>query len=400
LKKLVLAMLAAVAGVVVAFATAGGAANIHAAAQAVCPGPPFETAGCHALVAVDAHGNPDATTSPTGYGPSQFHTAYALPTTSAASAVQTIAIVDAYDDPTIRSDLTTYDRTYNVPDLPTCTSPTQVAACFVKVNQYGQTSSLPVKSSGWALEISLDVEIAHAICQNCKILLVEASSASYSNLATAVNRAALLGANAISNSYGGSESSGETSYDGYYRHPGIAVLASSGDSGYGVQYPAASQYVVGVGGTTLKLTSTNTRYSETAWSGAGSGCSAFEPKPSWQTAVTQCSRKAIADVSADADPSTGASVYDSTSYQGQVGWFRVGGTSLASPLVAAAYALSGRYTTSTSQYAGAVPWSSASSLYDVKSGANGACSPALWCTATTGWDGPTGLGAPKGTDGF
>ncbi len=400
MKRLIVATGVAAAAAVIAFAAGGGAANIHAKGKKVCSDAPAGAVGCHAEVEVDANGNPNATTGPTGYGPTQFHTAYGLPTNSVASSVQTIAIVDAYDDPTIRNDLTVYDRTYGIPDLPTCTSPTQASACFVKVNQSGQTSPLPAKSSGWSLEIALDVETAHAICQNCKLILVEASSNSMANLGTAVNRAATLGAKAISNSYGGSEFSSETSYDSYYRHPGIAVTASSGDSGYGAQYPAASQYVVGVGGTTLNLTSTYARSTETTWAGAGSGCSAYETRPAWQTSVTKCSRKAIADVAADANPATGASVYDTTAYSGQTGWFKVGGTSLASPIVAATYALSGKYTTSTYSYAAAVPWSTPSSLFDVKSGSNGSCSPAVWCVAATGWDGPTGLGAPKGLGGF
>ena len=330
----------------------------------------------------------------TGYGPAQFHGGYSLPTT--VSSLKTIAIVDAYDDPTIRNDLSVYSSSYVIPELPTCVSPSAASACFVKVNQSGGTSSFPRKDAGWALEISLDVEVAHAICQNCKIILVEANSNSFANLAAAEDEAALLGADVISNSYGGSEFSSETSssYDGHFDHPGVAITVSSGDSGYGVQYPAASQYVTAVGGTTLSLSGSNQRTGETVWSGAGSGCSAYEAKPSWQTDFG-CARRTVADVSADANPSTGASVYDTTRYQGQSGWFQVGGTSLSAPLIGAVYALG----TAGVTY-GSYPYAHASSLFDITSGSNGSCSPSYLCTAGSGYDGPTGLGTPNGTGGF
>jgi subtilase family serine protease len=375
-----------------ALVSVAGAANGHANAHAVCPAA-FAAASCHALVVTDAHGNPDATASPTGYGPAEFHGAYNLPTT--APSLRTIAIVDAYDDPTARNDLSVYDQTYGVPDLPTCSTPSEASACFVKVNQSGTAGSYPRKDAGWALEIALDVETAHQICQNCKIVLVEASTNSFANLATAEDTAARLGANVISNSYGGSEFSSETSasYDGHFNHPGVAITVSSGDSGYGVEYPAASQYVTAVGGTTLNLSGT-TRSSETVWNGAGSGCSAYEPKPSWQT-DTGCARRTVADVSADADPASGASVYDSTNYQGQSGWYAVGGTSLAAPLVGAVYALGTVPVTS-----GSYPYSHSTSLYDVVSGSNGSCGGSYLCTARSGYDGPTGLGTPNGTGGF
>lgn len=371
-------------------AAVNGRANYHA----VCPGAEALAARCHADVVTDAHANPAATTSPTGYGPAQFHGAYSLPTT--ASSLRTIAIVDAYDNPTIRNDLSVYSQTYGISDLPTCTSPSDASACFIKVNQTGGTSSYPRKDAGWALESALDVEVAHAICQNCKIILVEASSNSFANLAAAVDEAATLGANVISNSYGGSEFSSETSasYDGHFNHPGIAITVSSGDAGYGVEYPASSRYVTAVGGTTLNINGSNQRTSEPVWSGAGSGCSAYEPKPSWQT-DSGCARRTVADVSADADPNTGASVYDTTRYQGQAGWFQVGGTSLSAPLIGGVYALG----TSSVTY-GSYPYSHMSSLFDVTSGSNGSCGGSYLCTGVAGYDGPTGLGTPNGAGGF
>jgi subtilase family serine protease len=364
----------------------------------VCPGPVVGAARCHAHLITAANGKPLATSAPTGYGPAQFHGAYSLPTT--ASQAQTIAIVDAYDDPTIEKDLGVYSSTYG---LPACTTSN---GCFRKVNQNGVQGSYPQKNAGWALEIALDVETARQICQNCKILLVEASSNSFANLAAAVNTAARLGATQISNSYGGYEFSGETS-DSAFNHPGIAVTASSGDSGYGVEYPAASPSVVAVGGTTLNVTSlgsnTYTYGSESAWSGSGSGCSAYLSAQPWQTSDlnwsgTGCgAKRAVADVAADADPNSGASVYDSTRYQGQSGWFRVGGTSLSAPLIAGVYALAGD--AGSAQYPASLPYANRSGLHDVTSGRNGNCDTNM-CNAAAGYDGPSGLGTPNGTASF
>jgi subtilase family serine protease len=378
--------------------TPAGAANGHASARAVCPAPALDHARCHVLVVTDARGNPLATTAPTGYGPDQFHGAYALPT--AASSSQTIAIVDAYNDPTAKADLNTYDSTYGLPAFPSCGGAV-TTACFQKVNQNGASSPLPRTNTGWALEISLDVQIAHAICQNCKILLVEAKTNSFSNLAAAVNTAASLGANAISNSYGGTETS--STLGGAYNHSGVAITASSGDNGFGVESPASYNTVVAVGGTTLRLTSSNGYSSESVWSGAGSGCSAYFAARSWQTSAsgwsaTGCgTKRGVADVAADADPATGASVYDSTKYQGQAGWFKVGGTSLSSPLIAAVYALAGNG--GSVSYPASIPYAHTSSLHDVTSGSNGSCATTM-CKGSTGYDGPTGVGTPNGTGGF
>jgi subtilase family serine protease len=366
------------------------AVNGHANFAAVCPAPETGAAHCHALVLTDANGNPEASSSPpaTAYGPAQFHGGYGLPATGAVS--QTIAIVDAYDDPNIQSDLSTYDSYYG---LPACTT---ANGCFVKVNQTGG-NRYPKANAGWALEISLDVETAHQICQNCKVLLVEANSNSMANLGSAENEAATLGANVISNSYGSSEYASEVSdQNAYFNHPGVAIAASSGDNGYGTEFPAASSDVTAVGGTTLRLNANNSYQSESTWSGSGSGCSAYVAKPSWQT-DSACANRTVVDVSADADPSTGAAVYDSVRDQGQSGWFQVGGTSLAAPLVAAVYALAGNAATAN---AGSYPYAHASSLHDVTTGSNGSCGGSYLCTASAGYDGPTGLGSPNGTAGF
>ncbi len=351
---------------------------------------------CHSKVITDEKGKPTVTSAPTGLGPAQLRGAYLASGSATTPTNQTIAIVDAYDQPNILSDLNTYSSYYNIPTLSSCpvASGTTTKPCFQKVNQSGG-SVYPRTNSGWALEIALDVEIAHAMCKNCNILLVEARSASYSDLMTAVDRAVAMGAKVISNSYGSNEFSFETGYDYHFNKPGIAFTFSSGDSGYGTSYPAASRYVTAVGGTTLNLNS-NSYVNESVWSGAGSGCSLYEAKPSWQT-DTGCSKRTIADVAADADPNTGAAVYDSVGYYGYKGWLQVGGTSLASPIVAAVYALAG---VPSATMVGSLPYGNVASLHDVTAGANGSCSPAYLCTGVVGFDGPSGLGSPNGTTAF
>ena len=328
---------------------------------------------------------PDAT--PAGYGPANLQSAYKLPSSSRGSG-QTVAIVDAYNDPTAEADLGVYRAQYG---LPPCTT---ANGCFRKVNQTGGTS-YPATNAGWATEISLDLDMVSAICPNCHILLVEASTASYANLGAAVNEAAALHANAISNSYGGGDVSDASAP--YYNHPGIAVTASSGDSGYGVQFPASSHYVTAVGGTHLTTASNSRGWSETVWSGAGSGCSTLNTALSGQSTFnTGCSKRAEADVSAVADPATGVAVYDSTPYGGSVGWQVYGGTSVSSPIIASVFALAGNTASINNNY----PYAHSTSFFDVTSGSNGSCSPSQLCHARVGWDGPTGLGTPNGIGGF
>jgi subtilase family serine protease len=331
-----------------------------------------------------------------GYGAPDLQSAYALPSAT-AGAGQTVAIVDAYDDPSAEADMGKYRSQYG---LPACTT---ANGCFKKVNQSGVQGSYPSGNQGWGVEISLDLDMVSAACPQCHILLVEASSNANANLYAAVDTAARLGANAISNSYGGSESSSDTGTNAHYNHPGVAITASSGDSGYGVEYPAASPYVTAVGGTTLTRTSNARGWSETAWSGAGSGCSANEPKQSWQ-ADTGCARRTVADVSAVADPNSGVNVYDSyctglNKLLGNCfsGWGVVGGTSASAPLIASVYALAGNASSVTY---GSFPYSHTSALNDVVSGSNGSCSGSYLCTAGAGFDGPTGLGTPNGTGAF
>ena len=384
-----------------------------------------------------------------------------------ASEPQTIALVDAYNDLNAEVDLSTYSDEFG---LPACTKEN---GCFSKVGAGGGESALPFPASkseleafaggtrhrrekaeeaeGWALETDTDIEVARAICQNCHILLVEASGPEYSELETAENTAAALHANEISNSWGGPESAGDSSA---FNHPGIVIAAASGDDGYlnwdqyptrnepgssyfeGADYPAASPHVVSVGGTALELNAEGAWAGESPWNAAssnegagGSGCSGSLQAPSWQREVADWAEvgcgthRANADVSADADPSTGVNVYDSTPYpeEGKTvvpNWVPIGGTSVATPMVSAMFALAG------GAHGVAYPAETlythlgGSELHDVSSGGDGACdddyagcegslaSPldcgaGAWiCNATAGYDGPTGVGTPNGLAAF
>ena len=376
---------------------ATAATGIPAGFARACGAPAPGQVACFALhrttgvVAHVAHDvNPAITVN--GYGPSDLDSAYNVPTTLGAG--KTVAIVDAFDDPNAASDLSTYRSNFG---LPACTI---ANGCFQKVNENGAASPLPTPNRGWSSEIMLDLEMVSAICPNCHILLVEASGATIDSLGTAVNTAVSMGATAVSNSYGGSEFSGESSADtSYYRHPGVAIVASSGDSGYGVEYPAASPYVTAVGGTRLTRASNARGWTESVWStspgeGAGSGCSRYELKPVFQTDLG-CSRRTLTDVSADADPATGVAVYDS---YGSGGWTVFGGTSVASPIMGALYAEASPPTGTA--FPNSYLYANPGALYDVTSGATASCTPAYLCTAEVGYDGPTGLGTPNGVAAF
>jgi subtilase family serine protease len=389
-----------IAAIAIAFATAiGGIALASPAAQAKTAPTGLTTAYSCAHVAGVAHCDarvvtggvlanglkPNAAT-PSGFFPADLQSAYNLPSATAGSG-QTVAIVDAYDDPTAEADLAVYRSQFG---LPACTT---ANGCFKKVNQTGGTT-YPRKNGGWAQEISLDVDMVSAICPNCHILLVEASSNSFANLGAAVNYAAAH-ANAVSNSYGGSDVADSSAP--YYNHPGVAITASSGDAGYGVEFPASSHYVTAVGGTSLTRAGNTRGWSETAWNGAGSGCSTENVALSGAASFgTGCSGRAEADVSAVANPSTGVAVYDSTAYQGLSGWLVFGGTSVSSPIIASVYALAGNEASIDNNY----PYAHSTSLFDVTSGSNGSCPTSQWCNARTGWDGPTGLGTPNGAGAF
>lgn len=274
-----------------------------------------------------------AAAAPSGLSPANLHSAYNLPSTGGSGL--TVAVVDAYNDPNAASDLATYRSTYG---LSACT---KANGCFKQVSQTGSTTSLPSNDSGWAGEEALDIDMVSAVCPNCNIILVEANSANDSDLGAAENEAVALGAKFVSNSWGGSESSSQTGEDtSYFKHPGVAITVSAGDEGYGAEYPATSQYVTAVGGTALSTSSGSRGWTESVWKtssteGTGSGCSAYDAKPSWQT-DTGCGKRMESDVSAVADPATGVAVYDT---YGGSGWAVYGGTSASAPIIAGVYAL-------------------------------------------------------------
>jgi subtilase family serine protease len=377
------------------------ATNIQKQFDPMCnPHPAFGQASCLAVKVTyknmttgktvniePANVAPDAA-APAGYGPSQLQSAYNLVQASANNgAGQTIAIVDAQDDPNAEADLATYRSQFG---LPACTT---ANGCFKKLDENGGTN-YPTADPNWGVEISLDLDMASAICPNCNIMLVEANSASFQDLATAEDTAAAQGANVISNSYGGQE---DTTFAADYNHPGTIITASSGDNGFaaGPSSPADYSSVVAVGGTTLTQDNSARGWSESAWSGGGAGCSQVVAQPSWQQGInTGCANRAEVDVAADADPNTGVAVYDS--FQ-QNGWFVVGGTSASSPMVAAIYALAGNASTLNAAQS---LYQNAGQLNDVTAGTDGTCSPTVLCTAGTGWDGPTGNGTPNGLDAF
>jgi subtilase family serine protease len=352
---------------------------------AVCGAPEPGRAECLALrhEKLGADGQPvRRTATASGYGPSDIRSAYGLQTSSSA----TVAIVDAYDDPTAEADLATYRSHFG---LQPCTT---ANGCFRKSDASGGTA-FPRKDPGWAEEISLDLDMVSATCPTCHILLVEARSDFMVDLASAVQYAGKVpGVVAISNSYGGRDSPETPAYV----QPGIAITASTGDGGYGVKSPASYPHVIAVGGTSLSRASGSRGWLESAWTGAGSGCSTLNAKPTWQLASTQCAGRANTDVSAVADPKTGVAVYDSTAFQGWVGWMTLGGTSASAPIVASIYALS----KNTAGYPASYTWAHSAGLNDVKSGSNGTCTVAVWCHSSGGWDGPTGLGTPNGISAF
>jgi N-acetylneuraminic acid mutarotase len=337
---------------------------------------------------------PAATASRVGYGPAQLQSAYNLPSATLGSG-ETVAVVDAYDNPHAEADLQLYRAQYG---LPVCNT---ANGCFAKVNQDGLASPLPpaagtagTQSYGWDLEVALDIDMVSAICPNCRILLVVANSNSNNDLYTAEDTAVAMGAKFVSNSWSGLEYPGETADNAHFNHPGVVIAAAAGDSGYGTLYPAASRYVTAVGGTDLMPDSSG--WQEYAWHGTGSGCSFYEPKPAWQT-DTGCQNRTESDVSAVADPSHGVAVYDSYS---QTGWTELGGTSVATPVIAATYALAGPPAAGT--YPSSYPYAHPSGLKDITQGSNSpvACTPSYLCTAGPGYDGPTGLGTPAGVQAF
>ncbi len=437
----------------------------YAKVRQVCPAPKPGDATCFALALVPAPaGAAGATPYRVGAGASSKGPAGGFTPADLASAYgyspavdgagQTVAIVDAYDDPDIEGDLGTFDGEYG---LPACTT---ANGCFEKVGQTGSATALPAADTvGWSVEMSLDVETVHSVCEHCKILLVEANSESFANLAAAVNEAVKLKATEVSNSYGGPETGMGGSAQAAYDHPGVVIAASAGDSGYldwdevadffeapeMPDAPASLPSVVAVGGTSLELKADGARKSESVWndsgrpsdeefkqfSATGGGCSTLFAAPAWQLSAAgwanaACGTKRLDnDIAAVADPYTGFDIYDSYVYEPEFtpGWLTVGGTSLSSPLISALYGLAGG--AHGVSYPAATLYThlgEASALYDVAIGGSGYCDgeaagpcgePAVneefgdidcegttACDAAPGFDGPTGVGTPNGLGAF
>jgi subtilase family serine protease len=367
-------------------------------------------ARCHAHLVTDSGGNPirlvvgngrvlakgAAAVSGGPYSPGQLRAAYGI--TGAGSPSTVVAIVDAYGYPNAAADVAAYRAEYG---LPTLNCAKAGSPCLRIVNETGGTK-LPATNAGWDEEQALDLDMVSAMCPNCSILLVQASSASYADLATAEVEAAALGAHAIGNSYGGGEN-GSQPYASAYNLPGVAVTASAGDSGYGVAFPASSPTVIAVGGTSLGWNGT-TR-AEVVWSGSGSGCSKVYAEPVWQvpsktnpamTNNTLCTMRMMNDVAAVADPDTGVIVYMNIPPYAP-GFYIFGGTSASAQIISGIYGEKNNAVTSSGK---PDPYAAYTSLFDVTSGSDGSCGGTYFCTAEVGYDGPTGLGAPKGDTAF
>ncbi|HTR51000.1 MAG TPA: S53 family peptidase [Kofleriaceae bacterium] len=354
---------------------------------AVCGGGALR---CFAHVHATEDGHVKAYAAPQGWGPADLQSAYGIDAAHVVpTTTPTVAVVDAYGYASLESDLAAYRAQYG---LPACTT---ANGCLKIVNQSGQTTPLPgppPSGDDWTIETALDVDMVSAACPSCKIVVVQATDDQGSGLFVANDVPSTLGATVVSNSWGGPEQSGSSvsAYETYFNHAGVAVFVSAGDDGYddggqGPDYPATSQYAIAVGGTNLQKSANTRGWTETAWTSGGSACSLSVPKPSYQTS-TSCTYKATTDIAAVADPQTGVAVYNNG------GWTVVGGTSAASPLVAAIWAATGN----GAQTSGSYVMQHASIFNDVTSGSNGNCGNVL-CNAGTGWDGPTGYGTPNAT---
>lgn len=331
---------------------------------------------------------------PTQYlGANDLQKAYGLTPAllSAHGKGQTIAIVDAYGYPEAEADLAVYRSRYG---LPACT---KANGCLRQVDQRGTTAPAPAPPAGqegWQIETALDFDMVSAGCPKCSILLVEGDSSDLNALGASVNTAVAAGASVVSNSYGTNEQAGLDPYNPYWTHPGVPIVVSSGDGGFGTPgYPAVLPTAVAVGGASLVHASNTRGFSETAWTFAGSGCSAYFAKPSWQPG-THCSMRSTADVSAASD---NIIIYNSTAAGGLA---VVAGTSASSPFVAAVMGLAGNAKTYTAKYS----YRHASALHDVVGGSSAqrgaTCGTDYLCNGVKGYDGPTGVGTPNGIGGF
>lgn len=360
--------------------------------MAACPDARAGEAQCLALIRTGPQIGPDGGAGPGGgFTPAQLQAAYNLPSASKGSG-QLVAIVDAYDDPNVASDLAFYRSYFGLP-----------AANFTKYNQNGQTGNYPEGNAAWAIEESLDVDMVSATCPNCSIDLIEANSQNTPDLETAVTEAVTLGAHIVSNSYGCTDGPSCAFEEKYYNAKGVTYIAASGDFGYtgNTLVPAALGSVISAGGTSLYVdTKTARGFRETAWLGTGSVCST-EKKPTWQH-DPGCSYRTGNDVASVSDPATGVAVYDTYDVGG---WRVIGGTSTAAPFLSGIFGLAGN---ASSQRGGETFWKKEhqgkNDLFHITKGYNGSCSPTYLCTDGTheyrDYGGPTGWGTPNGVGAF
>jgi subtilase family serine protease len=341
---------------------------------------------------------PEATSGPNGLSPSQIKTAYEL--TGMGLGSSTIYIVDAFHYPTALSDFNTFSRQFGLPTEnstdPRASTNTRFQVVYAKGNKAPRTNC------GWAQEAALDIEWAHAMAPNAKIVLIEAASNSFADLFSAVDVARNKGGpSEISMSWGGSEFSSEASYDSHFTGNGIVYTASSGDTGGVTIYPGVSPSVISAGGTRLNVNSGGTWLSETGWSGSGGGMSKYELRPSYQDVIVNIvgAKRGVPDWSFDADPNTGVSVYDSTSCQGVSGWLVFGGTSVSAPALAGIVNGLGHSSNTATELAAIYANVSSdgsvnqTNFRDITSGTAGNFA------AIGGWDFVTGIGSTKGVGG-
>jgi subtilase family serine protease len=355
--------------------------------RAVCPLAGEDAARCHSHIVTDADGRPLVSLQApvAGYTPAQLRDAYKITASGNASTI--IAAVAAYGYDHAEADLAFYRNYFG---LPPCTRKNR---CFKKLNQDGMARDYPKQDLDWAQDSAINLEMASTMCPACTLYLIEANENSFASLGAAEDTAARLGAHVLLNSYGGDEP-GSQQFEHFYDHPGVAVVASSGDRGFVVQFPASSSHVIAVGGTRLVPDAGKHRgWSESAWAEGGSGCSIIYEKPPWQH-DSGCTRRTVADVAAEADPQTGVAIYGPLANGGS-GWLEFGGTSVAVPIVGGIYGTNGGVV-----HEGRDLYRHARALFDVKTGSNGSCDPDYLCTALPGYDGPTGNGTPNGIAAF
>jgi hypothetical protein len=377
--------IAALAAVV----AAGAITPAAAAAPVSHPACPEQAPGqARCLTSYPPHAVRALADGPVGWGATDLVSAYRLPEQAAPDTVVGISI--AFDAPNLEADLAVYRAQYG---LPPCTT---ANGCFRKVNQQGAAAPLPQSSFGWALESTLDVSMVSAACPSCRILVVEGNSPGFADLAETEDTAVRLGAKVVSNSYGAREGGAPLAYASHYQHPGVTVVASSGDRGFtAASYPAVLASTVAVGGTSLARDPDSPRgWAESAWPYGGSGCSAYIAKPAWQR-DTHCGKRTVADVAAVADS---LAVYNTDAG----GWLPVNGTSASAPFVAGLYGRSGRAGPAqpADVYANAAKFVDITAGNNDPNGAGKKCGGDYLCVAGPGYDAPTGVGVPDGLSGF